>query len=48
MKLKFRDDKTGGDLLLFKSEEDFNRLYFGEDRFNNILPLRGTQGKRKL
>jgi len=39
MKLKFRDDKTGGDLLLYKSEGDFDRLYFGQDRFNKYFTI---------
>src|SRR6185369_240419 len=45
MKLKFRDDKTGGDLLLYKSEEDLDRLYFGQDRFNKYFTIAWNPGK---
>jgi AraC-like DNA-binding protein len=39
MVLKFKDDKTGGDLLLVKSEEGFDRLYFSRDRFNKYFTI---------
>jgi AraC family transcriptional activator of pobA len=45
MKLNFRDDKTGGDLLLFKSEEDFGRLYFSRDRFNKYFTIAWNPGQ---
>jgi len=44
MKLKFRDDKTGGDLLLFKTEETFDRLYFGRDRFDKYFTIAWNPG----
>lgn len=45
MKLKFRDDKAGGDLLLFKSEEGFDRLYFSQDRFNKYFTIAWNPGQ---
>jgi AraC family transcriptional regulator, transcriptional activator of pobA len=45
MNLKFRDDKTGGDLLLFKSEKGFDRLYFGRDRFNKYFTIAWNPGQ---
>ena len=45
MKLKFRDDKTGGDLLLFKTEEGFDRLYFSRDRFNKYFTIAWNYGE---
>jgi AraC family transcriptional activator of pobA len=45
MKLKFRDDKTGGELLLYKSEEGFDRSYFGQDRFNKYFTIAWNSGK---
>lgn len=44
MKLKFRDDKTGGDLLLYKSEEGFDRLFFSQDRFNKYFTIAWNPG----
>ena len=44
MKLKFRDDKTGGELLLFKSAEAFDRAYFGKDRFNKYFTIAWNSG----
>jgi AraC family transcriptional activator of pobA len=45
MKLKFRDDKTGGDLLLFKSEDGFDRSYFSQDRFNKYFTIAWNPGQ---
>jgi len=45
MKLKFRDDKAGGDLLLFKSEEGFDRFYFSQDRFNKYFTIAWNPGQ---
>ena len=45
MKLKFRDEKTGGDLLLFKSEKGFDRLYFSQDRFNKYFTIAWNPGQ---
>ncbi len=47
MKLKFSDDKTGGDLLLFKTEKAFDRLYFSRDRFNKYFTIAWNPGQRQ-
>ncbi len=44
MKLNLRDDKTGGDLLLFKDEKGFDRLYFSRDRFNKYFTIAWNPG----
>jgi AraC family transcriptional regulator, transcriptional activator of pobA len=45
MKLKFKDDKTGGELLLFKSDEGFDRLYFSRDHFNKYFTIAWNPGQ---
>jgi len=45
MKLKLRDEKTGGDLQLFKEEEGFDRLYFSRDRFNKYFTIAWNPGQ---
>jgi AraC family transcriptional regulator, transcriptional activator of pobA len=45
MKLKIRDDKTGGDLLLFKDESNFDRLYFSRDRVNKYFTIAWNPGE---
>ncbi|MFC0774079.1 AraC family transcriptional regulator [Terrimonas alba] len=45
MKLKLRDEKTGGDLLLFKEEEGFDRLYFSRDRSNKYFTIAWNPGQ---
>ncbi|MGC4100940.1 helix-turn-helix domain-containing protein [Ferruginibacter sp.] len=45
MKLKFTDSKTGGDLLLFKTEDSFDRQYFGRDRFNKYFTIAWNPGQ---
>jgi len=44
MKLKLRDEKTGGDLLLFKNENGFDRLYFSRDRTNKYFTIAWNPG----
>lgn len=44
MKLKFSDKKTGADLLLFKTEEVLDRLYFSRDRFNKYFTIAWNTG----
>lgn len=44
MKLKLRDEKTGGDLLLFKDENGFDRLYFSRDRSNKYFTIAWNPG----
>src|SRR5579862_7790143 len=45
MKLKIRDEKTGGDLLLFKEENNFDRLYFSRDRVNKYFTIAWNPGE---
>ena len=45
MKLTLRDEKTGGDLQLFKEEEGFDRLYFSRDRFNKYFTIAWNPGQ---
>jgi AraC-like DNA-binding protein len=44
MKFKLRDEKTGGDLLLFTGEAGFDRLYFSRDRFNKYFTIAWNPG----
>ena len=48
MKLKIRDDKAGGDLLLFKDENSFDRLYFSRDRFNKYFTIAWNPGESQI
>jgi AraC family transcriptional regulator, transcriptional activator of pobA len=48
MKLKLRDSKTGGDLLLFKDEQDFDRLYYSRDHSNKYFTIAWNTGEKQL
>jgi AraC family transcriptional regulator, transcriptional activator of pobA len=48
MKLKIRDDKTGGDLLLFLKEDGFDRLYFSRDRVNKYFTIAWNCGESQV
>ena len=48
MKLKIRDDKTGGDLLLFIEEDGFDRLYFKRDRVNKYFTIAWNPGESQV
>ncbi|HTB99649.1 MAG TPA: hypothetical protein VK705_03110 [Ferruginibacter sp.] len=48
MKLKLRDEKTGGDLLLFKEEDGFDRLYFSRDRSNKYFTIAWNPGESQI
>jgi AraC-like DNA-binding protein len=48
MKLKLSDQKTGGDLLLFKDEEQFDWLYFSRDRFNKYFTIAWNTGDSQI
>lgn len=39
MKLKLSDENTGGELLLYKEEPGFDRLFFTRDRFNKYFTI---------
>ena len=45
MKFKLTDEKTGGDLLLFKTEEGFDRFTFGRDRNNKYFTIAWNPGQ---
>lgn len=44
MKLKIRNEKTGGDFLLFKEEKEFDRQYFSRDRTNKYFTIAWNPG----
>ncbi|MFT3823977.1 MAG: helix-turn-helix domain-containing protein [Chitinophagaceae bacterium] len=48
MKLTIKDEKTGGDLLLYKDEAAFDRLYFSRDRFNKYFTIAWNPGQSQL
>lgn len=39
MRLKLKEENTGGELLLFKEEAGFDRLFFTKDRFNKYFTI---------
>lgn len=45
MKLIVKDNKTGGDLLLFHQETGFDRLYFSRDRSNKYFTIAWNPGE---
>ncbi|MGO4291871.1 helix-turn-helix domain-containing protein [Chitinophaga sp. RAB17] len=45
MKLKIREENTGGELLLFKEEAGFDRLFFSKDRFNKYFTIAWNPGE---
>lgn len=45
MRLKLREENTGGELLLFKEEEGFDRLFFSRDRFNKYFTIAWNPGE---
>ena len=47
MKLILRDPKTGGDLLLFKDEPNFDRLYYCRDQFNKYFTIAWNYGEKQ-
>jgi len=47
MKLIIRDPKTGGDLLLFKEEQNFDRLYYSRDQFNKYFTIAWNYGEKQ-
>ncbi len=44
MKLQFREEKTGGDLLLFSREKGFDRFYFSRDKANKRFTIAWNPG----
>ncbi|QEC75971.1 helix-turn-helix domain-containing protein [Mucilaginibacter ginsenosidivorax] len=45
MRLKLREENTGGELLLFKDEAAFDRLFFSKDRFNKYFTIAWNTGE---
>lgn len=45
MKLVLKDPASGGTLLLFKNEEDFDRLYYGRDRDTKYFTIAWNAGE---
>ncbi len=45
MKLKLREENTGGELLLFKEEAGFGRLAFSRDQFNKYFTITWNPGE---
>ncbi|MGN7821541.1 helix-turn-helix domain-containing protein [Chitinophaga sp. 22536] len=45
MKLKLKEDNTGGELLLFKDEPGLDRQVFTKDRFNKYFTIAWNPGK---
>ena len=45
MKLTLTDRNTGGDLLLLRGEEDFDRLFYSRDRNNKYFTIAWNQGE---
>ncbi|GAA3962946.1 helix-turn-helix domain-containing protein [Mucilaginibacter dorajii] len=45
MKLTLREENTGGELLLFKEEAGFDRLFFTRDRFNKYFTIAWNPGE---
>ncbi len=47
MKLKLTNPKTGGNLLLLKDEQDFDRLFYSRDRNNKYFTIAWNYGKKQ-
>lgn len=47
MRFILKDEKTGGDLLLFRNEPNFDRLYFSRDRFNKYFTIAWNPGEKQ-
>ncbi|WP_212004963.1 AraC family transcriptional regulator [Chitinophaga sp. HK235] len=45
MRLTLREENTGGELLLFKEEAGFDRLFFTRDRFNKYFTIAWNPGE---
>ena len=45
MRLKLKDEHTGGELLLFKDEAGFDRLAFSRDKFDKYFTIVWNPGE---
>lgn len=48
MKLKLSDKKTGGDLLLFREEANFDRLYYSRDHTNKYFTIAWNNADQQI
>ncbi|KIC95805.1 helix-turn-helix domain-containing protein [Flavihumibacter solisilvae] len=48
MKLEVKDPKTGGMLMLLRSEQDFDRKYYGRDRDNKYFTIAWNYGDEQV
>ena len=48
MKLKLSDEKTGGDLLLFHAEANFDRSYYGRDQSNKYFTIAWNNADQQI
>ncbi len=48
MKLHIKEESTAGELLLFKDEPTFDRLYFSRDRFNKYFTVAWNPGDSQV
>jgi len=47
MKLTITDQKTGGDLLLFSGEQDFDRLFYSRDKEKKYFTIAWNHGEKQ-
>ena len=45
MKFTLKEENTGGELLLFKEERNFDRAFFSKDRFNKYFTIAWNPGE---
>jgi AraC family transcriptional activator of pobA len=48
MRLTIKENNTGGELLFFKDEADFGRLFYTKDRFNKYFTIAWNPGGRQV
>jgi len=48
MRLKLTEENTGGELLLFKEDAGFDRLFFSRDRFNKYFTIAWNPGESQI
>ncbi|MCU1441738.1 MAG: helix-turn-helix protein [Rhodoglobus sp.] len=48
MRLKLTEENTGGELLLFKEEAGFDRLFFSRDKFNKYFTIAWNPGEKQI
>ena len=48
MRFKLKEERTGGELLLFKDEAGFDWLFFSRDRFNKHFTIAWNSGENQI